>query len=204
VDPVPSPDGVVVEEDVPVVEERHKVYMFSKSKEHPWNTVHVKELKMRSIFVSEKVKQVLTHRFPTIWAGSRKRLLDLVGDHDLTQHLKTYSMFVPRSQALMLSLKQRALAFLREYDLSDFTSREVYVMVARAVARATLIDEEEEHARALLSTGYESRVLRPTHTAFFSAGSPHGRRVGAFTISDKPPGAIKGWFYKRLRSLILF
>lgn len=76
----------------------------------------------------------------------RKRLRRTV-DQELYGYLRLEAMYEPRTAALQLTLKKKAMKFLERYNESSFTRMERYEMILAAVTHAMVVDEAELQPR---------------------------------------------------------
>lgn len=125
------------------------------------------------LFKAEPISaSVMANTFPTwtkkpkIW---RNLLQGCITDRELVGYLKLEAAFVPRTTSLLLQLKNKARRYLDQFDLSIYTSEQVYEFITRAVGVAMLISPEEERVRALLNHPMENKA-RHYHQQFFRDG----------------------------------
>lgn len=76
--------------------------------------------------------------------------LELSSDADLVYHLKMEAMFTPRTPLLLQQLKMKAKRWLASWDMSKYSSEQVFKMMLHGVTMAyTISDAERDVMRAL-------------------------------------------------------
>lgn len=138
---------------------KHRVHFKGKKREQIINQVDTEE-DLKPLFVKEHVE----YRCKPPWYASCfpcARLPLLKTDNDLLYHLKLEAAFCPREPLLLLQLKQKAKRFLGDYDMSKYTMKEIYDMVADAVTKAYLVGPDEERYISYMNSPKESeRIAR--------------------------------------------
>lgn len=171
------------------VSPKFKVYQRGKKQFHAMNRLPQPELDKLPMFVYEPrvAKEARTRPLTPCTRSERIRALE--SDVDLVYALKLEAAFVPRSVSLMLQLKQKAKKWLGNWDLSAYTSEQVYRMVVGAVGQAMLVDQAEEDVRGLMHIYEERSRMRPLHTRFFAEGRT-GSGTGTCLTRPKPTVAV--------------
>lgn len=163
------------EESVPLppmqIAEKHRVYFKGKKRSALCNRKPIEEVEELPMFVKEPMIPKPTRRIRTTGPCARAALLaKMESDVDLVYALKFEAAFIPRSANLLLQLKQKARKWLKGWDLSNYTSKEIYDMAMNAVGQAMLVDPKEEQVRALMHMYEERDAVRPGINAFLVEG----------------------------------
>lgn len=88
-------------------------------------------------------------------------------DADLVNFLRFHAFCVPRTPALIQSLKQRAIRFMADFDMANHSMADVYRIVACSVAAAMVVTPEEELVRETIRS--HSNMIEK-YQPFFSSG----------------------------------
>lgn len=91
-------------------------------------------------------------------------------DFDLAYELKLESLFMPRTHLLPLQLKHKAKRFLSEFDMSKYTKKDIYELIANAVTSAMLVDNSELRLIKAMNVCREKYYNRPIANQFFQDG----------------------------------
>lgn len=150
---------------------RYRVGFRGRKQFHVLNRLPLDEGDKLPMFAYEAKKPTLAPIIPRTGPCNRRALLaKFETDADLVYALKMEAAFQQRSVSLLLQLKQKARKWLAAWDLSAYTSQEIYEMAMKAVGQAMLVDEWEERIRALLHMAEERKFIRPAQNSFLVHG----------------------------------
>lgn len=183
---------------------KYKVYHRGKKKNQLCNSLPDKEQEVKSYFIKEKTQPSPAKLFST-WRWTRQKLFNAMEtDIDLVNDLRMEACFLPRNQNLLLQLKSRARKYLSTWDLSNYSTTQVYQMVVRAIGCAMLISPEEEKVRALLHLGYERKHIRPKHNQFLSKGQTGSSPKTGLTRLPSKRNVVSTYLRRKLMPAIAF
>lgn len=184
---------------------KNKVYFKGLKQQLESNRLPDPEVERLPLFIEEPTPCRLGVEPPTIFPCHRRKLLRWFNtDVDLVYALKMEAAFQPRTQTLLLQLKQKARKFLAGFDMSAYSTKEQYEMAMKAIGQAMLVSTEEMKIQALMHIGQERKVHRPNHTGFFRDGRTGS---GAGTSLGRPRvkvSALRKWVLRPLTHAIAF
>lgn len=150
---------------------RYRVMFRGRKQFHALNRLPLEEGDRLPMFAYEPKQPKLAPIISKTGPCSRRKLLkDFETDSDLVYVLKMDAAFQQRSVSLLLQLKQKARKWLAGWDMSAYTSQQIYEMAMKAIGQAMLVDEWEEKIRALLHMREERKYVRPAQNSFLVAG----------------------------------
>lgn len=130
-------------------------------------------------FVIEHRREFTKHNFLWFFRMRRRPVYNHFADTDLVSFLRLHSFCVPRTPTLIQSLKLKAIRYMSDFDMSDYSSAEVYSIIAPSVAAALVVTDQEELVRETIRS--HSNNLEK-YQPFFSQGQ---YRNGVFGYGKK-------------------
>lgn len=186
--------------------EKYKVYFRSGKQMQPCNRLPNEESDKLPLFTRQNIKPaVVKDTYWTIFPCNREKLRrHMQTDVDLVYALKLEAAFCARTPGLLAQLKQKAKKWVAQWDMSLYTSKEIYEIITRAVGHAMLIDKEEEKVRALCHMRSERGNVRPVHNRFLSLGQTGVSASTALNRHPKKGFAVTTYLKNRLTRVIKF
>lgn len=201
----PENDGYAGMYDRELPAPKRKVYFRGRKREQRINRVADKEVDTKPQFIVEPTRVPKPQMPFTMTPCTRDMLLrSLSTDADLLYELKLEAFGVPRTPLLIQQLKQKAKRFIAQWDMSLYTTEQVYQMIARSIAQAMMIDKEEERLRAAMNLYTEKTIMRPLHTQFFQLGKTTSAESSSLSHIGKKPSVVRKFLRKRLIRVIKF
>lgn len=162
-----------------------RFYIRGKKQSYPLNIEPVQDEEEKTVFIKDEISSsALQHTSIIDSIGHLRnphrfyKYASTTVDVDLTIKLKTFAAFQPRDTRLLLTLKNRGIKYLSEFDLEQYTSTEVYNMLIKSVGEAMIISQEEEDVRKLLRLRAVNRDINK-HNEFVKKGK---LKFGCFPI----------------------
>lgn len=170
---------------------KYRVYFKGKKQQQRINRLPHEEAEKLPTFVFEpKVAQLAKPVKTSLPCHRAKLLKALTSDVDLVYALKMEAAFIPRSISLLQQLKQKARKWLAGWDMSLYTSQQIYEMTMNAIGQAMLVDTHEERVRAALHIAEERELNRPRQNQFLVEGRTG---LGSSTCLNRPLGKVSAW-----------
>lgn len=107
------------------------------------------------------------HNFLWYFTKRRQPKYGEFADADLISFLRFHAFCVPRTPALIQTLKQRAIRFMADFDMAEHTMADIYRIVACSVAAAMIVTPEEELMRETIRS--HSNMIEK-YQPFFQGG----------------------------------
>nr|WPV71134.1 MAG: hypothetical protein [Ips tombus-like virus 1] len=121
---------------------------------------------------------------------------DLV-DQDLLEHLRVECMFMPRTPALLILLREKAKRFVGYYDTTGVRRREMRVVIGKTVLAAYYPSPEEVNAvHSMMNLGNKIRLWR--HNQYFSKSQECQPPTPGQSSSRRTQSVVKGSHLKIL------
>lgn len=118
-------------------------------------------------YINNPCVEETKHNFLWFFTKRRRPRFAEFADTDLISFLRFHTFCVPRTPALIQSLKQRAVRFMADFDMSDYSMAEIYRITACSIAAALVVTPEEELIRETIRT--HSNVIE-RFQPFFQSG----------------------------------
>lgn len=216
--PAPQVERIPAEQPMPAAEpmspfrsgflpygDKYRVYFTGLKQQLNCNVIPQPEMEKLPVFITEpKPAKLATLRRRATVCDRRKLLKRFAADRDLTYHLKLESAFMPRSQQLLLQLKQKAKRWWANWDTSALSSQEIYEQTMAAIGQAMLVDQWEEDTRALLHIPDEREFVRPLANSFLAEGRTGVSPSACLSHSRVRVSAWRRWVYRPLTRVIAF
>lgn len=118
-------------------------------------------------YVREPNEERQKMNFLCFFNRRRRPRVSEFSDADLVNYLRMQSFCVPRTPNLIQSLKLKAIRYMSDFDMSDYSSTEIYRIMASSIAAALVVTNEEEMVRETIRD--HSNMIEK-YQPFFSQG----------------------------------
>lgn len=136
------------------------IWVNNRPTEQDPNTLFLKERKTTTLNLTlgERFERWFEKFVPCAPQGFKAA--DFVTDSDLVSYLRLEAAYQTRSPSLLLTLKNKAIRWFSQFDLSLYTLQEKYEMIMRAVTIAMLPDVEHSKSQWLLTTENAVKAIK--------------------------------------------